>query len=83
MGDPGSFFGIELGKRAIFAQKRGLEVTGHNVSNAGTDGYSRQRVDFTTMYPYTDPALNRPATPGQLGTGVTIEQIVEAEGISF
>ncbi|GEM_PF-1422294 len=75
MGDPGSFFGIELGKRAIFAQKRGLEVTGHNVSNAGTEGYSRQRVELTTMYPYTDPALNRPATPGQLGTGVTIEQI--------
>jgi len=75
VGDPGSFFGIELGKRAIFAQKRGLEVTGHNVSNAGTEGYSRQRVELTTMYPYTDPALNRPATPGQLGTGVTIEQI--------
>lgn len=75
MGDPGGFFGIELGKRAIFAQKRGLEVTGHNVSNAGTEGYSRQRVELTTMVPYTDPALNRPATPGQLGTGVTIDQI--------
>lgn len=75
MGDPGSFFGIELGKRALFAQKRGLEVTGHNVSNAGTEGYSRQRVELTTMIPYTDPALNRPATPGQIGTGVTIDQI--------
>ncbi|MBC7331603.1 MAG: flagellar hook-associated protein FlgK [Synergistetes bacterium] len=76
MGDPGGFFGIELGKRAIFAQRRGLEVTGHNVSNAGTEGYSRQRVELTTMIPYTDPALNRPATPGQIGTGVTIDQIV-------
>ncbi len=75
MGDPGGFFGIELGKRAVFAQKRGLEVTGHNVSNANTEGYSRQRVEFNTMYPYTDPAMNRPALPGQLGTGVRIEQI--------
>lgn len=31
---------------ALYAQRRGLDVTGHNIANANTEGYSRQRVDL-------------------------------------
>src|SRR3712207_165688 len=31
---------------ALYAQRRGLDVTGHNIANANTEGYTRQRVDM-------------------------------------
>ncbi len=55
--------------------RRKMETAAHNISNADKEGYSRQRVESGTMPPYTDPALNRPAMPGQIGTGVKIEAI--------
>ena len=67
-----SFFGLEMGRRALDYFRRGMETAGHNISNADVDGYSRQRVEAGTT-PFTDPAFNRPATPGQIGTGVQIE----------
>lgn len=38
-----TFMGLETAKRGITAQRAGLYVTSNNVSNANTDGYSRQR----------------------------------------
>ncbi|ACL70463.1 flagellar hook-associated protein FlgK [Halothermothrix orenii] len=71
-----TFYGIELGKRALQVQKKSLDVTGHNIANANTEGYSRQRAVHTTTDPYTVPGFTSPAGAGQVGTGVKIEQIV-------
>lgn len=73
-----SFHGLEMAKQALFAQQSALYTTGHNISNANTEGYSRQRVNFNTMSPYPAPGRNRPEMPGQMGTGVkvgTIERV--------
>ncbi|MGM0508343.1 MAG: flagellar hook-associated protein FlgK [Fusobacteriota bacterium] len=43
------FFGIEMGKTALQAQQTALDVVGHNISNANTDGYSRQNVKISSM----------------------------------
>lgn len=41
----GSSFGsLTIGLSALYAQRKGLDVTGHNLANVSTDGYSRQRV---------------------------------------
>lgn len=71
-----SFFGLEMGKRALNAFRMGIEVAGHNVSNVNTPGYSRQRVNLATTDPYTEPGLMRPNIPGQIGTGVKVDEIV-------
>ncbi|MDD4836498.1 MAG: flagellar hook-associated protein FlgK [Dethiosulfovibrio sp.] len=71
-----SFFGFEMGRRALDYCRRGFETAGHNISNAGTEGYSRQRVEASSTDPFTEPGLNRPALPGQIGTGVKIDAIV-------
>lgn len=71
-----SFFGLEMGKRALNAFRMGIEVAGHNVSNVNTPGYSRQRVNLSTTDPYTEPGLMRPNIPGQIGTGVKVDEIV-------
>ena len=41
-----AFAGLSTALSALYAQKRGLDVTGQNIANASTDGYSRQRVDL-------------------------------------
>ena len=70
-----SFFGLEMGRRALDYFRRGMETAGHNISNADVEGYSRQRVEASTTPPFTDPAFNRPAIPGQIGTGVKVDAI--------
>lgn len=70
-----TFSGIELGKRSLFAQNRGLQTVGHNLSNASVDGYSRQRVEFSPTDPLYRPHLNRAETPGQIGQGVDIARV--------
>lgn len=65
-----TFMGLETAKRGMFTQQSALYTTGHNISNANTPGYSRQRVNFETTEPYPAVGLNRPNIPGQMGTGV-------------
>jgi flagellar hook-associated protein 1 FlgK len=70
-----TFFGIEIGKRAVDAHQQALNVTGHNLSNVSTKGYSRQRVEFNAYEPIYLPGLNREETPGQLGQGVVVGRV--------
>ena len=37
-----------LGTRTMFANSAQLETVGHNISNANTEGYSRQEVQLAT-----------------------------------
>ena len=59
---------LEIARRALSAQQMGMNVTSHNISNANTPGYSRQRMDLVASNPIW-------ATGGLLGTGVTIGNI--------
>ncbi|MDD3426020.1 MAG: flagellar hook-associated protein FlgK, partial [Aminobacterium sp.] len=70
-----SFFGLEMGRRAMDYFRRSMETAGHNISNADVEGYSRQRVDASSTDPFTNPGLSRPNVPGQIGTGVKIDAI--------
>lgn len=40
-----------IGTSALLAFQRSLSTVGHNISNATTEGYSRQRVNFVTQTP--------------------------------
>lgn len=71
-----SFFGLETAKRAIYAQQYAIYTTGHNIANANTEGYSRQRVNMKTFIPMEPVALGRSTIPGQMGTGVIVRDIV-------
>ncbi|MBN2324702.1 MAG: flagellar hook-associated protein FlgK [Spirochaetes bacterium] len=73
-----SFTGIEIGKRGLLTNQTALWVTGHNVSNAETEGYSRQKVTLEVFDPLYVPGLTREQTPGQIGQGVQVEKIKRA-----
>ncbi|HOV79652.1 MAG TPA: flagellar hook-associated protein FlgK [Bacillota bacterium] len=70
-----TFLGLETARRGMATGRLGMDVTGHNVANANTPGYTRQRAEQAASYPYTVPSLGRPAMAGQIGTGVVVEQI--------
>ena len=42
---------LGIGYSGLAAAQRALSTTGHNISNANTDGYSRQTVDLATNSP--------------------------------
>ncbi|MGP4068817.1 flagellar hook-associated protein FlgK [Halobacillus sp. B29] len=70
-----TFHGLEVAKRGLFTQQSALYTTGHNISNANTEGYTRQRVNFEQTGPYPAASRNRSEIPGQMGTGVQAQSI--------
>lgn len=71
---PSTFYGMEIGRRALNASQMALNVVSHNTSNVNTPGYSRQVVAFSASDPYNVPNINN-GKPGQLGTGVNIDSV--------
>jgi len=51
------FSGLQIGLSSLLAQRRAIEVAGHNVANVGTEGYSRQRVELASDAGPITPAL--------------------------
>lgn len=70
---PGGFNSILTSYRGLMAAQVGLDVTNHNISNANTEGYSRQRINLQADNPYADPTVYQMTQ--QLGNGVTIAGI--------
>ncbi|MDR1616189.1 MAG: flagellar hook-associated protein FlgK [Syntrophomonadaceae bacterium] len=70
-----SFFGLEIGKKAIMTNQSALTVTGHNIANTSTTGYSRQVAGLVTTTPLHAPSLTGNNRIGQVGTGVDIDAI--------
>jgi len=70
-----SFAGIEIGKRSLMAHSTQISTAGHNVSNADTEGYSRQRVNVRAFDPLYRPDLERAQVAGQIGQGTDAESI--------
>lgn len=70
-----TFMGLEASKRGLFVQQTALYTTGHNISNANTLGYSRQRVNMQATPGFPTAGLNSPYYPGHLGTGVEATSI--------
>ncbi|MCA1320513.1 flagellar hook-associated protein FlgK [Bacillus tianshenii] len=65
-----TFHSLEVARRGLVTQQTALQTVGHNIANANTPGYTRQRVNFNQTEPYPPASMNRPQIPGQMGTGV-------------
>jgi flagellar hook-associated protein 1 FlgK len=62
---------LHIATKALLAEQLGVEVTGHNIANVNTEGYSRQRVNFVA-------ATAVPSPYGPLGMGVHVQGIERA-----
>ncbi len=70
-----TFAGIEIGKRSLMASSLQIQTAGHNVSNADTEGYSRQRVNVRAFDPLDRPDLERAERAGQIGQGTDVASV--------
>ncbi|MBI4299962.1 MAG: flagellar hook-associated protein FlgK [Chloroflexi bacterium] len=70
-----AFLALDIARRALLAQQQAIDVTAHNIANASTPGFSRQRITFATTPPYPAPTLYLDSVPGQIGTGVTVTSV--------
>ena len=62
-------FGVlNMGSKALTVQQKGIYVTGNNIANVNTPGYSRQRLNLSSDVP-----LNTGI--GSVGTGVAANEI--------
>jgi flagellar hook-associated protein 1 FlgK len=58
-------FGVlSIGSKALLTQQKGIYVTGNNIANVNTPGYTRQRLNMSSDVPVN-------SSIGLLGTGVT------------
>ena len=62
------FNALHIGYSGLNAAQIGIDTTGHNISNAETEGYTRQRVVTSEAHPVS-------ITPGQRGNGTQISEI--------
>jgi flagellar hook-associated protein 1 FlgK len=65
--------GLQTALSGLLAEQQAIDVTGHNITNANTEGYSRQRAVLQTNEPLHIAALSAvTGEGGQLGTGVSV-----------
>lgn len=48
----GTFSSFTTARLAIYASQASLNVTGNNIANINTEGYTRQRMDLVSLYSY-------------------------------
>jgi flagellar hook-associated protein 1 FlgK len=62
---------LSIARSALLTHQRAMDVTGHNVANALTPGYTRQRLDLVPAAPAQTPL-------GLMGRGVTDSGVYRA-----
>jgi len=68
-----SFGTVNTALTSLYAQRRGLDVTGQNIANANTEGYTRQRISMQAQAGSLNPGVY--ATTTQVGSGVTVSAV--------
>lgn len=63
------FNSLYTGYSGLAANQAGIDVTSHNVANASSEGYTRQRVTIVSSGSISTAS-------GQIGTGATVESVV-------
>ncbi|MBK1812942.1 flagellar hook-associated protein FlgK [Clostridium sp. YIM B02505] len=67
----GLFSTFNIAKSGMSVQQKSIDVTSHNIANANTAGYSRQRAIIETTRPQSLGGMEA----GQLGTGAQVSTV--------
>jgi flagellar hook-associated protein 1 len=74
--------GLQTALSGLVAEQAALDVTGNNIANSDTEGYSRQTAVLQTNEPITIPAISPLTGEGvQLGTGVSVGTITRVRNV--
>lgn len=73
-----TFYGLEIAKTGLFTSQNQLDLTGHNISNVNTIGYTRQRIATAALPPLAENTyinVDRRAVAGRGVETICIDQI--------
>jgi len=65
----GTFTSLSIGRNSLLAHRTAIDTVGHNLANAGVEGYTRQRATYSPMTATTTYGV------GIQGNGVRIDSI--------
>jgi flagellar hook-associated protein 1 FlgK len=71
----GLFYGLQIAKTALAVSQKAINLTGHNISNANTAGYTRQRLIVQAIdasYPHSKISQ---VNKGAIGGGVSVTMV--------
>src|SRR5579862_4867774 len=74
----GTFLGFDIGASALTAAQVGEEVTGNNIANANTPGYTDESVSLLATPPLSIPSIQSNVHAGQIGTGVLAQSVLRS-----
>lgn len=66
-----TFLGFETARKGLVANQKGLDVTGQNITNVNTEGYTRQRIDTVSVSSVTNSNI-KPLGTSAVGQGVLV-----------
>ena len=72
-----TFYGLQIARTGVFVSQKGLEVTGHNIANANTPGYTRQRLITSSIEGGMNYGMFTYTSKGQVGGGVDIQELTQ------
>lgn len=72
-----TFLGIEAAKRGLNANQIALNITGNNITNVSSEGYTRQRVDTVSMAVSGHSSRFAPNQANLAGQGVNVRGITQ------
>ncbi|MDV3427492.1 MAG: flagellar hook-associated protein FlgK [Bacillota bacterium] len=65
----GLFSTFNIAVRGMSVQQKAIDTTSHNIANANTEGFSRQRINIETTRPFTGLSYS-------LGTGADVTEVL-------
>ncbi len=69
-----TFSGLNRATTSLWTQRRAMDVTGQNIANVNTEGYSRQRAEMQAIGGSTVPAFYSTSTG--IGGGVNADKVI-------
>ncbi len=70
-----SFYGFEIAKTGLYASQRAIDLTGHNIANANTVGYTRQRLMLSNQELVAGRERFQEIVTGYSGAGVRMDGV--------
>ncbi len=76
-----SFYGFEIAKTGLFASQRAIDLTGHNIANANTVGYTRQRLLLSSKELVAGNERFKEIINGYSGAGVRMDGVDQIRNV--
>ena len=70
---------LSIAAQSLKNQQVGIQTVGHNIANAATPGFSRQRVELVTEYPSFEGGVFLGQGSNVAGVQRVVDRFVEAE----